>query len=41
MGSAVASETKELVTTNVYKCKAFGMNYSFVLYLSVPVTTFE
>lgn len=36
VGSAVASRTEELVTTNViYTCKAFGIIYNFVLYLSV------
>lgn len=42
VGCAFASGTKELVTTNiVYTSKAFGFNYSFVLYLSIFLITFD
>lgn len=41
-GSTVAAEMRELIKMNiVYKCKAFGTNYSFSLYWIVFIITFD
>lgn len=40
--STVATEMRELIKMNiVYKCKAFGTNYSFALYCFVFIITFD